>query len=50
MLNTFDMNFSGGPVQLDAEVANVIQRTEDVMSVRFRRPKGSIIFRANGHS
>lgn len=34
------MNFSGEPVQLGTEVTSVIQRTEDVKSVRFRRPKG----------
>jgi len=34
------MNFSGEKAQLEIEVSNVIQRTEDVKSVRFRRPKG----------
>jgi ferredoxin-NADP reductase len=34
------MNFSGEPAQLETEVTDVIQRTEDVKSVRFRRPKG----------
>lgn len=33
------MNFSGEQAQLEIEVSNVIQRTEDVKSVRFRRPK-----------
>ena len=34
------MNSSGGPTQLETEVTRVIQRTKDVKSVRFRRPKG----------
>jgi ferredoxin-NADP reductase len=32
------MNSPGGPIQLESEVTDVIQRTKDVKSVRFRRP------------
>ena len=34
------MNFSGEPAQFETEITDVILRTEDVKSVRFRRPKG----------
>lgn len=34
------MNFSGEQAQLELDVSDVIQRTEDVKSIRFRRPKG----------
>jgi ferredoxin-NADP reductase len=34
------MNFPGKPAQLETEVTQVIHRTRDVKSVRFRKPKG----------
>jgi glycine betaine catabolism B len=37
---THFMNSSGEPVQQKTEVTQVVQRTTDVKSVRFKRPKG----------